>query len=108
MGEVLDMKGDVIPNPTDCRDVEFDAWIKKAYLGDCLNVRNLLIQCWESLKKVKDGYVQGIANKSKDHKYMEKALKEEVYPMLYRIEKRVTRCNERLKELQDISKRFET
>lgn len=89
-----------VPNPTDCSDEEFEAWITKASLGEVTSVHNLLSVYWNRLVDVKKDMVKAY-NDSTCTKRPEiaKILKEDIYPMLNRIEQRIFKCKDRIKHL---------
>lgn len=89
-----------VPNPTDCSDEEFEAWITKASIGEVTSVHNLLSVYWNRLVDVKKDMVKA-HNDSTCTKRPEiaKILKEDIYPMLNRIEQRIFKCKDQIKHL---------
>ena len=89
-----------VPNPTDCSDEEFEAWVTKASLGEVTSVHNLLSVYWNRLVDVKKDLIAAHNDPAcKNRPEIVKSLKEDVYPMMNRIEQRIFKCKDRIKTL---------
>lgn len=95
--EQLDSLGRPFPHPTDSPDEEFNPWVETAAVGDSMAVHNLLCQCFNQLREVKDQFVVDCnVNGMTDEK---KAVLEKTYAMLSRIEARIFMCKDRTSKL---------
>ena len=101
--KVLDSQGREYPHPTDSTDEVFYEWLNTASIGDVTSTHNLLCQCFNQLKDVKDELVMNIRtgkfNKSAEKQATEK-LSKEVYPMLQRLETRIFKCRDRIRVIE--------
>lgn len=95
---VRDSAGNILPHPMDSSDEEFFEWLSKARLGDVNNIHNLLCQGFNHMKGVKDELLVK-AKKEPDNEEAREVLKS-MYPMLQRIEVRIFKCRDRVKEIQ--------
>lgn len=97
---VRDSTGNPIPHPMDSSTEEFMSWLSKARLGDVSNIHNLLCQGFNQMKDLKDELLVK-ARKEPDNKEVTETLRS-MYPMLQRIEGRIFKCRDRIKEIQKI------
>lgn len=97
---VRDSTGNPIPHPMDSYTEEFMSWLSKARLGDVNNIHNLLCQGFNQMKDLKDELLVK-ARKEPDNKEVTETLRS-MYPMLQRIEERIFKCRDRIKEIQKI------
>lgn len=95
---VRDSAGNILPHPMDSNDEEFFEWLSKARLGDVNNIHNLLCQGFNQMKGVKDELIVKV-KKEPDNEEAREVLKS-MYPMLQRIEVRIFKCRDRVKEIQ--------
>jgi hypothetical protein len=104
---ILDSMGNEMPHPTDSADEVFYAWLNKAAIGDVSNVHNLLCQCFNQLKEVKDDLVRKLrkgAFVEPEKTQATDKLNKEVYPMLQRLETRIFKCRDRIGVIQKTMK----
>lgn len=94
---IRDSAGNVLPHPMDSKDEEFNEWLSTARLGDVNNVHNLLCQGFNQMKDLKDELLVK-ARKEPDNEEVNSVLKS-MYPMLQRIETRIFKCRDRIKEI---------
>lgn len=94
---IRDSAGNVLPHPMDSTDEEFYEWLSTARLGDVNNIHNLLCQGFNQMKNLKDELLVK-ARKEPDNKEVTETLRS-MYPMLQRIETRVFKCRDRIKDI---------
>lgn len=98
---VRDSAGNILPHPMDSNDEEFFEWLSKARLGDVNSIHNLLCQGFNQMKGVKDELLVKV-KKEPDNEEAREVLKS-MYPMLQRIEVRIFKCRDRVKEIHRIT-----
>lgn len=96
---LLDSAGKALPHPMDSSDEEFNSWLSTARIGDVQSIHNLLCQGFNQMKEIKDELLIKVKNEPNEES---REVLKSMYPMLLRIETRIFKCRDRVREIQEI------